>query len=104
MFHVEGKYACQSEAWMDEEIMNKWIDIILQLWKDHHDANNPSIQPPSLMLVTCHMHQMGSVVNLIQSMGIQVVHIPAGCTYLCQPINVGINKPIKTCLCKKWED
>jgi hypothetical protein len=46
---------------------------------------------------------MGSVVNRIQAMVIEVVHIPAGCTYLCQPINVGINKPIKTRLRELWE-
>jgi hypothetical protein len=37
-------------------------------------------------------------------MGIEVLHIPAGCTYLCQPIDVGINKPIKCGLRGKWED
>jgi len=46
---------------------------------------------------------MGSVVNKIQSMGIDVAHIPAGCTCLCQPIDIGINKPIKTRLREKWE-
>ena len=50
------------------------------------------------------MHQMGSVVNPIQSVGIEVMHTPAGCTYLCQPIDVGINKPIKSGLHQKWED
>ena len=37
-------------------------------------------------------------------MGIEVVHIPAGCTYLCQPSNVRVNKPIKTHLHEKWGD
>ena len=37
-------------------------------------------------------------------MGIEVIHIPAGCTYLCQPIDVGINKPIKCGLRVKWEE
>ena len=37
-------------------------------------------------------------------MGIEVVHIPAGCMYLCQPIDIGINKPVKSCLHQKWED
>ena len=36
--------------------------------------------------------------------GIEVLHIPAGCTYLCQPIDVGINKPIKCGLREKWEN
>jgi hypothetical protein len=103
-FTVEGKYACQPKAWMDEEMMNVWIDIILQPWKDQHDANNPPIQLPIPILDPYCVHQMGSVVNQIQSMGIEVVPIPAGCTYLCQPIDVGINKTIKTRLHEKWED
>jgi hypothetical protein len=37
-------------------------------------------------------------------MGIEVVHIPTGCTYLCQPNDIRINKPIKTRLGEKWED
>ena len=36
-------------------------------------------------------------------MGIEVLHIPAGCTYLCQTIDVGINKPLKWRLCEEWE-
>jgi hypothetical protein len=37
-------------------------------------------------------------------MGIEVVHIPAGCTYLCQLVHVGISKPIKMRLTKLKED
>ena len=33
-----------------------------------------------------------------------MIHIPAGCTYLCQPMDVGINKTIKTAMREKWED
>ena len=32
------------------------------------------------------------------------MHIPAGCTYLCQPVDVGINKSIKTRMREKWEN
>ena len=46
---------------------------------------------------------MCSVVNRIQEMGLEVVHIPAGCTYLCQPVDVGINKPLKTVMRARWE-
>jgi hypothetical protein len=75
-------------------------------WKADHNANNPSLQTPILVLDVYHIHQMGSVVNQIQSMVIEVIHIPAGCTYLClcQPVDVGINKPIKTRLTKLLED
>jgi len=93
--HANLSHACQPKAWMDEEMMNEWIDAVLQPWKEQPDANNPSIQPHILILDAYRVHQIRSVVNQIQSMGIEVVHIPAGRTYLCQPINVGINKPIK---------
>ena len=46
--------------------MNEWIDVILQPWKDQHNANNPSIQPPILILDAYRVHQMDSVVNRIQ--------------------------------------
>ena len=34
----------------------------------------------------------------------EVVHNPAGCAYLCQPIHVGINKTIQCGMREKWED
>ena len=46
---------------------------------------------------------MGLVVEKIQSIGIEVQFIPGGCTYLCQPIDVGVNKPIKNKMANKWE-
>ena len=61
------------------------------------------MQPLIIILDAYRVHQMGSVVNHIQMMGIEVIHIPAGCTYLCQPIDVGINKPIKCGLRDRWE-
>jgi len=47
---------------------------------------------------------MGSVVNHIQSLGIEVQHILAGCTYFCQPVDVGINRPIKKEMTEQWEE
>lgn len=32
-----------------------------------------------------------------------VMNIPAGCIYLCQPVDVGINSGIKSVIHKKWE-
>jgi hypothetical protein len=47
---------------------------------------------------------MGSVIIRIQSMGIEVVHILAGCMYLYQPIDIGINTPVKSHLRQKCKD
>lgn len=88
---------------MDEQRMHEWVDVVLKPWKEARDANNPSMQPPIIILDAYRVHQMGSVVQHIQMMGIEVLHIPAGCTYLCQPIDVGINKPIKCGLRDRWE-
>ena len=47
---------------------------------------------------------MGSIVEKMQGPGIEVQHIPSSCTYLCQPIDVGVNKPVKSVLEDQWED
>ena len=95
-----GHYACQKKAWMDEDMMNKWIDLVLVPWKN---AKEPEIIP-IIILDAYRVHMMGNIVNRIQSLGIEVVHIPPGCTYLCQPVDVGLNKTIKTGMREKWED
>ena len=43
-----------------------------------------------------------SVVHRIQEMGVEVIHIPGGCTSLCQPVDVGFNKPFKDCIRTLW--
>ena len=47
---------------------------------------------------------MGPVVKMIQQLGIEVQYIPGGCTYLCQPIDVGVNRPLKKAIKNLWED
>lgn len=95
-----GHYACQKKAWMDEEMMHKWIDLVLIPWKE---TTTPGVVP-LLILDAYRVHMMGTVVNRVQSLGIEVIHIPPGCTYLCQPVDVGINKVIKCGMREKWED
>jgi hypothetical protein len=88
------------KAWMDEEMMEKWIDNILIPWQNE---KGPDVIP-ILILNAYRVHMMGNIVNWIQSLGIEVVHIPLGCTYLCQPVDVGINKSIKSRMHEKWEN
>jgi hypothetical protein len=90
-----GNYTFGEKDWMVEEKMYQRIDVVLKLWKEARYAINSSGQPPIIILSVYRMHQMGSVVNYIQLMGIEVVYIPPGCTYLCQPINMGVNIPVK---------
>ena len=50
---------------------------------------------PLLLLDSYRCHVMASVVNEIQDLGVEVEHIPGSCMYLCQLVDIGINKPYK---------
>ena len=56
-----------------------------------------------LLLDSYNCHVMASVVNEIQDLGVEVETIPGGCTYLCQPVDIGINKPYKKHMRHQWE-
>jgi hypothetical protein len=85
MYPDGGKYACQEKAWMNEEKMHEWIDAVLAPSKADRDEKNMSGEPPLLILDAYRVHQMGSVVYRIQSMGIEMVHIPAGAPTCASP-------------------
>ena len=92
-------YACQDNAWIDKRMMLMWVEMVLKPYVD----TAPQNVVPLLFLDSYHCHMMNSVVNAIQDLGVEVEHIPWGCTSLCQPVDIGINKPIKAFLHKAWE-
>jgi hypothetical protein len=48
---------------------------------------------------------MATVVNRIADLvGVEVQHISGSCIGLCQPIDVGIGKPLKSKIRHKWEE
>ena len=59
---------------------------------------------PVILLNLYRCHLMGSVVTAIQDLGIEVIHIPGGCTGLLQPLDVGLNKPFKVRVRASWEE
>ena len=69
-----------------------WVEQVLA---PHVEDAPPGIVPYlALDLYRCQMMQ--SVVHAIQEdLGGEVEHIPGGCTGLCQPLDVGVNKPLK---------
>jgi len=81
-------YHCQDSAWMDERVMLAWVNKVLKPYVTEHVI-------PILILDSYFCHMMASVVTKIQELGIEVKHIPGGCTSLCQPVDVGFNKPFK---------
>ena len=92
-------YTCQDNAWMDERVMLLWVDSVLKPYID----TAPENVVPTLFLDSYRCHIMASVVSAIQNLGVEVEHIPGGCTYLCQPVDVGVNKPYKTQMRNQWE-
>ena len=85
-------YACQDNAWMDERVMLFWVEHVLQ----PYILNAPKKIVPIVFLDSYRCHMMASVVGAIQELGVEVEHIPGGCTYLCQPVDIGVNKPFKS--------
>jgi transposase len=91
-------YCCQDSAWMDERVMLAWVDEVLKPYV----ADAPEHIIPILILDSYRCHMMASVVTKIQELGIEVKHIPGGCTSLCQPVDVGFNKPFKDRVRRQW--
>jgi hypothetical protein len=84
-------YKCQDAAWMDETVMIAWVNEVLAPYV----ATAPYHVIPILILDMYRCHMMALVVQMIQELGVEVKHIPGGCTSLCQPVDVGFNKPFK---------
>lgn len=70
---------------------------------EEHQETAPDGIVPLMFLDSYRCHMMGSVVQAIQDLGVEVEHIPGGCTYVCQPVDVGVNKPFKARLRNLWE-
>jgi hypothetical protein len=89
-------YHCQTNAWMDKVVMVAWVDKVLAPYV----AVVPDDVVPLLILDSYRCHMMASVVQMIQELGVEVKHIPGGCTSLCQPID---KRLIKDCVHQTWQ-
>ena len=93
-------YAVQEKAWMDEKVMQFWIDKILKPYLQ----TAPQGVRPLLLLDSYRCHHMKSILENLSDAGTQTKHIPGGCTGFCQPIDVGVTKPLKDRVRHSWED
>jgi hypothetical protein len=91
-------YCCQEAVWMDEQVMLAWVEEVLAPYV----MTAPKDIIPLVILDSYQCHMMASVVYKNQELGVKVKHIPGGCTSLCQPVDVGFNKPFKSCVQKMW--
>ena len=85
---------------MDKRCMLILVEQVLA----HHIATAPEGIVPYLALDSYRCHMMKSVVNAIQNLGFKVEHIPGVCTGFCQPLDVGVNKPLKKLVREQCED
>ena len=76
------------------------IKQCLSPWKD---TLLPDYVPLS-RLDSVSVLMMGSIVAEIQNLGIEVQYIPSGCTYLCQLIDVGVDRHVEQAMAEKQED
>jgi hypothetical protein len=101
-FDPSSIYACQDAVWMDERCMMLRVNQILGPYLVVNPPP-PGIQPV-IVLDAYRCHMMALVVAKISELGIEVIHIPGGCTSLCQPLNIGVNKPLMHHLHDLWEE
>jgi hypothetical protein len=99
-FPPGAHYAVQKNAWMDERVMIMWVEAVLEPYV----KTAPDGVRPILFLDSYRCHMMALVVQRVQDLGVEVQHIPGGCTGVCQPVDVGIGKPFKNRVTRCWED
>ena len=87
---------------MDEIRMQEWVHVVLAAYIT--DTPPPPGIVPVILLDAYRVHMCQAVVDSIQALGIEVIHIPGGCTGLLQPLDVGINRPYTVRIRAKWEE
>ena len=94
-------YGINKNAWCDTIEMERFIRTSLKDWIVA--GYQWSQEVPVLVLDSYAVHQMTSTIRLIENLGCDVIIIPGGCTYLCQPVDVGLNRPLKKEMTNQWE-
>ena len=85
---------------MSERLCLRWVEEVLKPWAEQA----PEHVVPYLLLDSYVCHLMESMVNAIQALGVEIEHVLGGCTVLTQPVDVGINKPLKYHIRRYWEE
>jgi hypothetical protein len=93
-------YTVQKKGWFDKHVMLEWVNNVLAPYV----VTAPPDVIPLLLLDSFKVHLKGTITNAIQALGVEIKFIPAGCTGLVQPINVGFNEPFKTYMTHLYSD
>ncbi len=79
-FDSTSDYLCQTNSWMDERCMLVWVHECLGSYLNL--CPPPAGIVPVILLDSYRCYMMDSVINAIKDLGIEVIHIPGGCTGL----------------------
>lgn len=85
---------CQRQAWMDTQVMIKWVLRVLIPYTNR--------QHSILLLDNFSAHSANEVKRLLQSCNCHVVMIPPNMTSVAQPCDIRINAQVKRTLRKVW--
>jgi hypothetical protein len=100
-FPPGAHFSVQKNAWMDERVVLIWVEKV----HAPYIQTVPDEVRPIIFLDSYWCHMMASIiVQKVQELGVEVQHIPGGCTGVCQPVDVGIGKPFKNHVTHCWEE
>lgn len=87
-----------SKGWMNKEVLKEWVKEIWTPYIMKHDK--------SFLMVwdSFSVHKDKAIIDsLAEEKDTEVAIIPGGCTSVLQPLDVGINKPLKDYIRKKFQ-
>jgi len=77
----------QHKAWMDRDVMLKWIDLV---WEPATEGKHAL-----LVLDSFSAHVSNDVKKCLKEINTVPLVIPGGCTSKIQPLDICLNKPFK---------
>ena len=86
----------QEKAWMDENLMLDWIDLV---WEPATERKRAL-----LVLDSFSAHITSDVKKRLKEINTIPIVIPGGCTSKIQPLDVSLNKPFKAFVRKHWSE
>ena len=93
---ANAKYCFQPKAWNDTESMLKWVNLVLKPYISRKKGI------AHLIIDDYTSHKVAIVLKEIRNLGCIVSILPAGSTSQIQVLDVGVNKPFKDNLKRKW--
>ena len=77
-----------------------FLDWVKQIWEPYAKAFPRTL----LILDEFSVHKMESVKSTMTKLNTDLLYIPSGMTSKLQPLDIFVNKPLKTFMSKKWDN